>query len=122
MTYLYKLQINRKIICLDPFGRPYMPTYMFVFYFSEHCYLPSPCCWFVQGDLVSDPLRSKKRMDFEFVSISDGKEAVAKAANLLFKKYYVDGDSEKPFFTETHLTEALKTLGLLFLSFDFFCA
>lgn len=57
------------------------------------------------------PLLSKKRMDFEFVSISDGKEAVAKAANLLFKKYYVDGDSEKPFFTETYLTEALRTLG-----------
>ncbi|KAK1417453.1 hypothetical protein QVD17_26580 [Tagetes erecta] len=63
------------------------------------------------GDLVSDPLLSEKRMDFEFVSISDGKEAVARAANLLFKKYYVDDDSEKPFFTETHLTEALKTLG-----------
>ncbi|KAL8234770.1 hypothetical protein R6Q59_020870 [Mikania micrantha] len=60
---------------------------------------------------VSDPLLSKKKMSFEFVSISDGKEAVAKAANLLFKKYYTDGDSEKPFFTETHLTEALKTLG-----------
>uniref|UniRef100_A0A384WDV7 ditrans,polycis-polyprenyl diphosphate synthase [(2E,6E)-farnesyldiphosphate specific] n=1 Tax=Parthenium argentatum TaxID=35935 RepID=A0A384WDV7_PARAR len=59
---------------------------------------------------VANPL-SKKRMDFEFVSITDGKEAVAKAANLLFKKYYVDEDSEKPFFTETHLTEALKTLG-----------
>ncbi|KAI3774771.1 hypothetical protein L1987_49333 [Smallanthus sonchifolius] len=61
--------------------------------------------------LVSNPLLSKKRMDFEFVSISDGKELVAKAANLLFKKYYVDADSEKPFFTETHLTDALKTLG-----------
>ncbi|XP_035838676.1 uncharacterized protein LOC110907218 [Helianthus annuus] len=58
------------------------------------------------------PLLGKKWMDFEFVSISDGKEAVAKAANVLFKKYYVDEeDSEKPFFTETHLTEALKTLG-----------
>uniref|UniRef100_A0A251TM60 ditrans,polycis-polyprenyl diphosphate synthase [(2E,6E)-farnesyldiphosphate specific] n=2 Tax=Helianthus annuus TaxID=4232 RepID=A0A251TM60_HELAN len=60
---------------------------------------------------VAGPLVSKKRMDFEFVSITDGKEAVAKAANLLFKKYYVDGDSEKPFFTEAHLTDALKTLG-----------
>ncbi|KAJ0703628.1 putative dehydrodolichyl diphosphate synthase complex subunit Nus1 [Helianthus annuus] len=62
------------------------------------------------------PLLGKKRMDFELVSITDGKEAVAKAANVLFKKYYVDEeDSEKPFFTETHLTEALKTLGLLFV-------
>ena len=64
----------------------------------------------LNGNSVSDS-PSKKRMDFEFVSISDGKEAVAKAANLLFKKYYVDGDSEKPFFTETHLNDALKTLG-----------
>lgn len=61
-------------------------------------------------------------MDFEFVSISDGKELVAKAANLLFKKYYVDGDSEKPFFTETHLTDALKTLGLFISFFRSFCA
>ncbi|MFS7961107.1 putative decaprenyl diphosphate synthase-like superfamily [Helianthus anomalus] len=68
----------------------------------------------VKGGLHGEisPLLGKKRMDFEFVSISDGKEAVAKAANVLFKKYYVDEeDSEKPFFTETHLTEALKTLG-----------
>nr|XP_043624862.1 dehydrodolichyl diphosphate synthase complex subunit nus1 [Erigeron canadensis]XP_043624863.1 dehydrodolichyl diphosphate synthase complex subunit nus1 [Erigeron canadensis] len=63
------------------------------------------------GNAKTDPLIRKKQMDFEFVSISDGKEAVAKAANLLYKKYYVDGDSEKPFFTETYLTEALKTLG-----------
>ncbi|KAJ9537833.1 hypothetical protein OSB04_030566 [Centaurea solstitialis] len=62
-------------------------------------------------DSTAVPLLSEKRMDFEFVSISDGKEAVAKAANLLLKKYYSDGESEKPFFTETHLTEALRTLG-----------
>ncbi|XP_076897510.1 uncharacterized protein LOC143550808 isoform X1 [Bidens hawaiensis] len=62
-------------------------------------------------NLASDPLLDSKRMEIEFVSLSDGKEAVAKAANLLFKKYYADSDSEKPFFTETHLTEALKTLG-----------
>lgn len=58
-------------------------------------------------------------MEFEFVSLVDGKEAVAKAANLLFKKYYADEDSEKPFFTETYLTEALKTLGSLLLFFSF---
>lgn len=62
-------------------------------------------------DSRTDPIHSKKQMDFEFVSISDGKEAVAKAANVLFKKYYLDGDTEKPFFTETYLTDALKTLG-----------
>lgn len=53
----------------------------------------------------------KRQMDFEFVSIVDGKETVAKAANLLYKKYYVDANSEKPFFTEFYLTEALKVLG-----------
>ncbi|KAI3702492.1 hypothetical protein L6452_28230 [Arctium lappa] len=62
-------------------------------------------------DSKTDPIHSKKQMDFEFVSVSDGKEAVAKAANVLFKKYYLDGDTEKPFFTETYLTDALKTLG-----------
>ncbi|KAL7598053.1 hypothetical protein Lser_V15G24745 [Lactuca serriola] len=53
----------------------------------------------------------KRKMDFEFVSIVDGKETVAKAANLLYKKYYSDPNSEKPFFTETYLTEALRILG-----------
>lgn len=68
----------------------------------------------MQENLASDSFLDKKRMEIEYVSLSDGKEAVAKAANLLFKKYYADADSEKPFFTETHLTEALKTLGLFF--------
>lgn len=54
----------------------------------------------------------KKQMAFEFVSSSDGKAAVAKAANVLFKKYYLDGDTEKPFFTEAYLSDALKNLGL----------
>ncbi|KVI01979.1 Di-trans-poly-cis-decaprenylcistransferase-like protein, partial [Cynara cardunculus var. scolymus] len=68
-------------------------------------------CPLMQDDSVTDPIDSKKQMDFEFVSISDGKEAVAKAANVLFKKYYLDGDTEKPFFTETYLNDALKALG-----------
>lgn len=65
----------------------------------------------------------KRKMDFEFVSIVDGKETVAKAANLLYKKYYSDPNSEKPFFTETYLTEALRILGIFFLFyFRTFCA
>ncbi|XP_024960134.1 dehydrodolichyl diphosphate synthase complex subunit nus1-like isoform X2 [Cynara cardunculus var. scolymus] len=68
-------------------------------------------------DSVTDPIDSKKQMDFEFVSISDGKEAVAKAANVLFKKYYLDGDTEKPFFTETYLNDALKALARCHLGF-----
>nr|XP_043629360.1 dehydrodolichyl diphosphate synthase complex subunit nus1-like [Erigeron canadensis] len=62
-------------------------------------------------DSKTDFFLGKKKMDFEFVSISDGKEAVAKAANLLFKMYYLGEDTEKPFFTETYLSAALKTLG-----------
>lgn len=62
-------------------------------------------------NLEVDRVVTKRLMDFEFVSITDGKEAVAKAANLLYKKYYSDENSEKPFFTETYLTEALRILG-----------
>jgi len=63
-------------------------------------------------DSMENPETNHKRqMEFEFVSIIDGKETVAKAANLLYKKYYSDPNSEKPFFTETYLTEALRVLG-----------
>ncbi|KAL7584890.1 hypothetical protein Lser_V15G45765 [Lactuca serriola] len=65
-------------------------------------------------DSKMDSLLNKKQMDFEFVSISDGKLVVAKAADVLFKKYYLDDDdAEKPFFTESYLTDALKTLGVV---------
>lgn len=60
--------------------------------------------------LKTDPLLDEKKI--EFVSVSDGKEAVAKAANLLFTKYYLDSKMEKPVLTEFHLTEALEALGL----------
>ncbi|XP_071736772.1 uncharacterized protein [Rutidosis leptorrhynchoides] len=55
----------------------------------------------------------KKQMDFEFVSISDGKPVVAKAANVLFNKYYLEEDTKKPFFTEAYLVDTLKTLGVV---------
>ncbi|KAK1418203.1 hypothetical protein QVD17_27346 [Tagetes erecta] len=63
-------------------------------------------------DSKIDPILSKTQLkiEFEFVSISDGKEAVAKAANVLYNKYYLDGDTEKPFFTEADLSEALENL------------
>ncbi|KAL4581256.1 hypothetical protein LXL04_017466 [Taraxacum kok-saghyz] len=69
-------------------------------------------------DSELDALLNIKQIAFEFVSSSDGKEAVAKAANVLFKKYYSDGDTEKPFFTESYLTDALKTLGAVELDPD----
>ncbi|KAI9180441.1 hypothetical protein LWI28_004845 [Acer negundo] len=56
-----------------------------------------------------------KHITLEFASSSDGKEAVAKAANILFMKYLQSGDSgkseEESFFTEAHLTEALRAVG-----------
>lgn len=47
----------------------------------------------------------------EFASYSDEKEAVAKSANLLFVKYYLGRDQKVPIFIESHITEALKTVG-----------
>lgn len=61
--------------------------------------------------MENSDVNHKRKMEFEFVSIIDGKETVAKAANLLYKKYYSDANTEKPFFTETYLTEALRILG-----------
>lgn len=71
----------------------------------------------MQEDSTIDPslCETQKEMEFEFVSISDGKETVAKAANVLFNKYYLDGDTEKPFLTDADLSEALENLGWFFL-------
>lgn len=59
-------------------------------------------------------------MTLEFVSFSDGKEAVAKAANVLFMKYsksgVTDQNQKEKIFTESQMTEAPKTVGLFFLS------
>ncbi|XP_065857279.1 uncharacterized protein [Euphorbia lathyris] len=58
---------------------------------------------------------NKKCMVLEFASISDGKEAITKAANLLFMKYlklHNNGvQPEEQFFTEAQLDEAVKDLG-----------
>ncbi|KAA8545954.1 hypothetical protein F0562_020595 [Nyssa sinensis] len=55
-------------------------------------------------------LLDKKDITLEFASFSDGKEAVVKAANLLFVKYYL-GDQKQPTFTESHVAEALRAIG-----------
>lgn len=61
----------------------------------------------------SDSLVDKNSL--EFVSFSDGKEAVTKAANLLFMKYMksgkVNGSMEETVFTETQMAEALGAIG-----------
>ncbi|XP_059647696.1 uncharacterized protein LOC132294009 isoform X2 [Cornus florida] len=59
----------------------------------------------------NDPLLDKSQLSLEFASFSDGKEAVAKAASLLFGKYYLGGDQEKPILTESHVAEALRAVG-----------
>ena len=55
-------------------------------------------------------------MTLEFASFSDGKEAVAKAANLLFGTYMklaeLGGGQEVKIFTEPYMAEALKAAGL----------
>ncbi|XP_012069738.1 dehydrodolichyl diphosphate synthase complex subunit NUS1 isoform X2 [Jatropha curcas] len=65
----------------------------------------------IEKDLPLD----QNHMTLEFVSISDGKEAITRAANLLFMKYLKlantgGADLEEQFFTEAHMDEALKAL------------
>ena len=59
-------------------------------------------------------------MTLEFASFSDGKEAVVKAANVLFMKYLKSGATDQnqgeQIFTESQMGEALKTVGLCYLS------
>ncbi|KAG5547929.1 hypothetical protein RHGRI_013568 [Rhododendron griersonianum] len=64
-----------------------------------------------EGTIKNDPLLDQKHINLEFASYSDGKEAVAKSANLLFVKYYLGRDQKVPIFIESHITEALKTVG-----------
>ncbi|XP_060676371.1 uncharacterized protein LOC107404940 isoform X2 [Ziziphus jujuba] len=63
----------------------------------------------------NDKLVDHNHMMLEFASFSDGKEAVTKAANLLFMKYLklnkLAGDQEGQIFTEPHMAEALKAIG-----------
>ncbi|KAE8708402.1 CLP protease proteolytic subunit 6 isoform 1 [Hibiscus syriacus] len=54
-------------------------------------------------------------MTLEFVSFSDGKEAVARAANVLLMKYIKSGatgsNQGEQIFTDSQMSEALKTVG-----------
>ncbi|PPR90023.1 hypothetical protein GOBAR_AA30655 [Gossypium barbadense] len=68
----------------------------------------------------NDVLLDQPLMTLEFASFSDGKEAVAKAANVLFMKYLKSGSTSsyqgEQIFTESQMGEALKTVGLCYLS------
>ncbi|CAA0807600.1 Undecaprenyl pyrophosphate synthetase family protein [Striga hermonthica] len=59
---------------------------------------------------TSDPVLEQKYMSLEVISFSDSKDAVAKAANFLLKKRYLDTD-ETPELTEPDMTNALEALG-----------
>lgn len=65
----------------------------------------------VEKGLPMDP----KKMSLEFASISDGKEAITQAANLLFMKHLKLSKSgieqKEPVFTEPEMDLALKALG-----------
>uniref|UniRef100_A0A1J3IBW6 ditrans,polycis-polyprenyl diphosphate synthase [(2E,6E)-farnesyldiphosphate specific] n=1 Tax=Noccaea caerulescens TaxID=107243 RepID=A0A1J3IBW6_NOCCA len=56
-----------------------------------------------------------KRIAIEFISSSDNKEAIVKAANILLEKYlkssHPEDDKGEDFFTESHLNEALSVVG-----------
>jgi hypothetical protein len=76
--------------------------------------------YYMQEAVENDKLLDQKHMMLEFASFSDGKEAVAKAANLLFVKSLTSknssGDQEDEIFTEPHMTEALRAVGLFFFA------
>ncbi|CAI0377249.1 unnamed protein product [Linum tenue] len=60
-----------------------------------------------EKDLMEKP----KCMALEFASVSDGKEGVVKAANLLFAEYKELGNRDEQFFTEAKIGEALRAVG-----------
>ncbi|KAL0813080.1 hypothetical protein Bca101_069523 [Brassica carinata] len=60
---------------------------------------------------------SPDRIALEFISSSDNKEAVVKAANILLEKYlksiHPENGVGENVFTESHLNEALRTYGIV---------
>lgn len=79
------------------------------------------CAYIIQEAGESNLLLDHKHITLEFASFPDGKEAVAKAANLLFMKYVKLGGSgkieEEKIFTEAHMSEALRAVGLCRFSY-----
>lgn len=57
------------------------------------------------------PLRDQKYMNLEVISFSDGKHAVAKAANFLFTCHYLSAKTEDLNLTESDMTDALGAIG-----------
>ncbi|KAL0334752.1 UNVERIFIED_CONTAM: hypothetical protein Sradi_4687100 [Sesamum radiatum] len=65
----------------------------------------------MSNETTGDPLLELKNMSLEVISFSDGKHAVTKAANVLLKKYYLNGNTEKPNLTESDMADALGEIG-----------
>ncbi|KAI3446089.1 hypothetical protein Pfo_002754 [Paulownia fortunei] len=65
----------------------------------------------MSNETTGDPLLEQKYMSLEVISFSDGKHAVAKAANFLLKKQYLSDNTEKPKLTESDMTDALGAIG-----------
>ncbi|EOA37672.1 hypothetical protein CARUB_v10012283mg [Capsella rubella] len=75
----------------------------------------------IPGSMLSEEIAEKdfspdqNRLALEFISSSDNKEAVMKAANILLQRYltssHPENDKGENFFTETHLNEALRVVG-----------
>ncbi|KAL0694384.1 hypothetical protein Bca4012_061564 [Brassica carinata] len=74
-----------------------------------------PCSVLLQETGEKDISPDRKGIALEFISSSDNKEAVVKAANILFDKYLKSSHPEKDegenVFTESHLNEALRVVG-----------
>ncbi|GLT98067.1 hypothetical protein SLE2022_155910 [Rubroshorea leprosula] len=80
------------------------------------------CATLLEESHEDDVLLNQKDFTLEFASFTDGKEAVAKAANVLFMKYLKLSASgrtqEDQIFTEPNMTEALKAVGCIGLEPD----
>ncbi|KAK1358709.1 Ditrans,polycis-polyprenyl diphosphate synthase ((2E,6E)-farnesyldiphosphate specific) [Heracleum sosnowskyi] len=68
------------------------------------------CAKLYEDATESDSL-VRKYTTLEFASFSDGKKAVSKAANYLFKKNYLCKEQTEFVCTESHIDEALKAIG-----------
>ncbi|KAL1554247.1 ditrans,polycis-polyprenyl diphosphate synthase [Salvia divinorum] len=58
-----------------------------------------------------DGLVKQKYLNLEVISFTDGKHAVARAANFLLKKHYLNADAEIPELTESDMADALAEIG-----------
>ncbi|KAF5206612.1 Undecaprenyl pyrophosphate synthetase family protein [Thalictrum thalictroides] len=70
--------------------------------------------WHLEGDKM-DLCLDPNQMTLEFISISDGKEGIAKAASFLCKRYLdvsASEEQDKTTFTEENMGKALEAVGL----------